>query len=1284
MKTQKGYLQTKPQQGFSMFLVLGLLLMTTIMTTAVYQALNQSNLSSKNVMEAQSADAAAKAGKAASEAFMQYNAGEIAAIIHQFLKNQEAASPGAAVPPVEIPLKQMGVSKDQNFRVSLVDLNVTQPIEVKIQSEGFAADGSKKVLTSVYYLKGIYFEDLSITTGDVRPGDADGSMLQDAIWGGGNTTLCGAVRLGSAGGVPSSLYAGEDLDVNVSPCSGNPVIDGSAVIGYGTGTSTLHGQLLVHGDFYTGGEVNHGGGASSTLTVNGNVQIMNDWNVVNGSAALHTPGDVYVKGDISSGGAGAMAWQLNGGSLKIDGSLAGSFYGTNTIQGYNYNNFGNDASWDLDIDATSATSSGSFNVTGLWIENIQSNITDPNNLIHENLTPNHNTANPIDSADIDIDDIVAQINSEGEKNHPFHVKADMEAKYSKTWAEWVTLCDCGLSSSTIGGSQLNTLVSSIRAAGDADELFVDGAPMINANDLSLNFVGGQLIEKVIIRKDENAKGVVTLFPHTASTLGNPGGNLTVLASGNYYDFHTDGNTNLLVYANGDHFEYKDISGGGNDILYGNITAKDATGGELKIHGAPTINFSQNVIEASFSGGVFSLGAEEDAVINSSSSTITSIALDDRIRLEAPTLNIQFMGSFVNQVSVVDQQSLDASTLQTAKPFLTFNRQTILSLKDVYTDFDEMRAALGIVPIYSYRGESSNCTTPSENDYYSADFDGANDSTFTVSLTINCSYQGEIVSATSSIWVTMGAGSGAPDVSSVAVSSVAGSSTNTSSVGTSSDGVSDPALSSSDAVSSSAVAEPVCTKLPMTVLGVGNVNTAYPRVSPAKIGRFDRSNPSWDYEVMMKPDLSGIRGTINSAEIIIDWGSASNGTPELHIEAYLQNALTSWNINSRYNDFPTSNWATGNTLFANDDVTPSSTGELIMHNEGTNLIEWIEIYAGDADNGGLVLISNSGQYWWFKTVNAAYLNVCSTLAVAPVSSSVAVSSSSATVSSVAVSSSSVEVSSEAATYTVTVDALVPAGVDCYVDQSTTSGLASGSTFSVQLICGGDWATHTSKQWKIDGVHANYGTSTAVTVTSDLTIKAYVTKLQYTVNVIVDPAGSATPMASKTVDAKDNTSISVSNLGAYTMYGWVHDPINTSISTNETIIGDITYTAIMKAPVTDCDGSGDYSSEASYAVGTHVKHNDKLWQCNQYQNCDGVTPGSNGSIWIEEESCAAVNTCTAYTAGICAWNGSSYACPSDKMSDDGTTAWKCNGGAYCQFGPSYAGNAWGAWSSRGSCF
>ena len=104
--------KSQSQSGFTVFLVIGLLIMTTIVTTAVFKALNQVDGSSADAMQLQTADAAAEAGKASAEAFMIYNGEGMVAMMQQFYDNQRA---GGALPPVEFPLDSMGHSKGQSY-----------------------------------------------------------------------------------------------------------------------------------------------------------------------------------------------------------------------------------------------------------------------------------------------------------------------------------------------------------------------------------------------------------------------------------------------------------------------------------------------------------------------------------------------------------------------------------------------------------------------------------------------------------------------------------------------------------------------------------------------------------------------------------------------------------------------------------------------------------------------------------------------------------------------------------------------------------------------------------------------------------------------------------------------------------------------------------------------------------------------------------------------------------------------------------------------------------------
>lgn len=1281
MQTRHSLSNFESQRGFSVFLVIGLLIMTTIVTTAVYRSLNQVDRTSADGMQLQTADAAAEAGKAAAESFMQYNAGETVAMMQQFWNNQKTAASGAAIPAVQFPLDAMGTTKGQWYRVSLVDLNTdVTPMEVKLQSEGFGRDGSKKVITSIYYLKGVYKDNLNYNIGGVSWGNASGAGLTDAIWAGGFAEICGNINFGNAGGTGSSVYIGEQAMINTASCGTLQTIDitGDFVIGEGSGTSNMGGTLNIQGETSIGTIMDVGGSSSGTMRMYDKAHITKAIDVFSGSGRFESYDDLWMEGGINANGAGSFTGvfygdtKLNVGISDFTGAV--TFTADGPVDG---------DVWDFDGDIT-ATGFVTLYRNGR-IADHQYNMTNSGGA---SLVGDHNatgSATGLTSGQM-TPSVESQLNpATGDKDHPFHVKAEVESAFSKTWAEWVTECGCGLSNTDIGGSEINSLVSSLVSAGK-DSLFVNGAPLINANASGLNFNGGTLSVPAIIRKDDNTSGTTTLMPGTTSP-GAPGGNLVILSSGDYYDFQTDGDANLLVYANGGNFEFNDPS---PNTYYGNITAKEGT--NLQVTGDFDFHYDQDVIDTAFkgsdgTGSIFNVGAEGSTSTSSSSSTVTTVTVGEQLRLLAPTLGVKFMGSFENQLSVVDQQAADAISLEDPQPYLDFNRAKLYIDVGLYPSFALAYAGMNIQEIYSYRGSAANCTPPTLGDYNASGFDGSVDSTFVISLTINCSG----ATATNELFIIVGNGSGSESSSSPANSSISGLSSGidlSSSDGASSAGE----VSSQVGVSSSAAL--VCDTLRTDMVGIAyQPGSDASNTVPALIGRLTRGEATYDNEVAFIPELGRVNGAITMAKLVGYFGAGQYYTSSDSVKVYEQDRLSTWNSSTvKYSDFGTTPWT---TMVAGSWVGYSA-GRTLVTEVGSNLTDWANRNSGLANNPGLVM-TLGGNYNYTKIVEDIGLYVCTTGSIDGVgASSVAVSSSEEASSSAAVSSS-VAVSSSAGStiYTVNVQQSVEAGIDCDVSDLGDNSVTDGDYFGSSISCSSPWSMAAiDVQWKLDGTQVGTGSSYGKNITQSHNIVAYLTKKSFTINVESDPSGkiSVNPSSSISVTAGDITSISLSGLSGYTLDGYVNSAgrsdgnTSTSFSVNA-LFNDTTITAVMKAPASDCDGSSDYNSSTDYALGIHVKESSKLYECIAYDQCQGVTPGSNGSIWSEISTCAASGVpCTAYSTGVCTWNGVNYACAGVVYTEDGTNGYTCKAAQEPRCNLNGPGDAtWGpiAWEFADTC-
>lgn len=260
------------KKGFSLPLVLGIMLFATIVGTSLNRVLSKEGFTSGAQMNQSEAFLAAKAGLSSARSWITYHAVDVKALLDKFEADREAT--GAAVP---VYLDFLDGYTGMNYKVYLVDMMYSSSnggnLDIKVQSVGLGRNGSNGVLTGVYRVTGIVPMSQVIVATPPAP-----QSVKDALF------ISGGLTVNSGLTVNGSLYTDETVIGN-----SGLTIKGNMMLGP-NGTYAFNGPLVVDSNLYFGQQfyVN-----SSPVTIGGSAYFEQDIKYINSNLTIGK--DLFVK-----------------------------------------------------------------------------------------------------------------------------------------------------------------------------------------------------------------------------------------------------------------------------------------------------------------------------------------------------------------------------------------------------------------------------------------------------------------------------------------------------------------------------------------------------------------------------------------------------------------------------------------------------------------------------------------------------------------------------------------------------------------------------------------------------------------------------------------------------------------------------------------------------------------------------------------------------------------------------------------------------------------------------
>jgi PKD repeat protein len=582
-----------------MVAVLGIVIIATVVSVGVFRALTQDDKVSGSKAHERSADAASKAGVAAAQAWISYNAEDAIAVFNAWI--QERATNGNSKPQA----KQINTEsildtesdRGQDFKIFLTDFDWSDGMSVKLQVIGYGQDGSQKVTNVIYDIDGMGGVNVPSSSSSTPASSSSGIIwdnnvtapvdLEDALFIGADLSHKDAAVTITNG----SLYLGEPGNfTNGSALN----VAGDFVLG--TGAFNSDAPVTVGGDAYFAGTWT-GGNATATLSVGGNFRM--DSHLLN-TAGMNITGDAMFLGRIerSTGQNTGNSTAISvGGNLYVkerigdadDGiqlTVGGDFRGDGSpgMRGHDNSSMGRltvgrdsympGGIWGVGQGTMTLGTAGTTTRHYLGNLNLDGNGSQPAIVYRANASvmwPAEGVP-PITIAD-SVKSLVEQVTA-GKKPDPFSLVADSLVNWKKTWAQWQSLAgSCG-SNSEFRGSTSNCLYEWANSHPDTAQKYLKGGQggflVISLTGTSLN--GNQSDEALKYKFifDNYHSGSVNAgdFPATA-----PGSAVMVKVTGTTFGM-PPGNFYGIIYA--DHGgDVRLLTTTGNHI-YGALVAVNGT------------------------------------------------------------------------------------------------------------------------------------------------------------------------------------------------------------------------------------------------------------------------------------------------------------------------------------------------------------------------------------------------------------------------------------------------------------------------------------------------------------------------------------------------------------------------------------------------------------------------------------------------------------------------------------------------------------------------------------
>ena len=289
------------QQGLSLIIVLVLMILATVITTAVYKSTLQTDKQSFAERRIQQADLSVKAGVVATQAYMRDRSFDFVGALNQFYEENILDQTKAKIKPIRLPLELLEDtthnSMHERFDVYLTGLNIAPAatgadVQAKIQVMGRHKNHNEikteSVKNIIFDIQGITFSETSYNT--VGFTEVCGPSM--AFWMG-NGISSGQFTQGiniTNGG----MYVGKKYSLNHGS---NWILAGDLIIGGQASSATpgaIYGKVDCSGDLYMSQPFNFTGNMANKIK--GNVYLESGFAPGGITSNLTIGGDLFIKG----------------------------------------------------------------------------------------------------------------------------------------------------------------------------------------------------------------------------------------------------------------------------------------------------------------------------------------------------------------------------------------------------------------------------------------------------------------------------------------------------------------------------------------------------------------------------------------------------------------------------------------------------------------------------------------------------------------------------------------------------------------------------------------------------------------------------------------------------------------------------------------------------------------------------------------------------------------------------------------------------------------------------
>lgn len=295
------------RKGFSLVIVMIMMILATLVATALYKTLGNYQMASGANLQSESAVAAARAGVAASKAWFTYEGQQARNLLQNYFAD---------------PTKDIKINFDANyseaankngqaFDVYLTDVKTDQnagtELDVTLQIVGQGQNDSKVIVTSVLNLKGMAFQQPPVVTT---------TAVYTRVWGEEAMFLSGTFenQTGNISIPEGNLYVGGKWETNGTVT----ITKGSLVTARGQASTSIQKDVTVGKNAYFGSPIKLNGIA---ITVNGSayvnsLELSAGGTLRVGHDSVNQGGDLWINTIIGGSGSASILARKN----QTDGS----------------------------------------------------------------------------------------------------------------------------------------------------------------------------------------------------------------------------------------------------------------------------------------------------------------------------------------------------------------------------------------------------------------------------------------------------------------------------------------------------------------------------------------------------------------------------------------------------------------------------------------------------------------------------------------------------------------------------------------------------------------------------------------------------------------------------------------------------------------------------------------------------------------------------------------------------------------------------------------------------